>query len=719
MFLKMVTYGPFPDPQPDHGVELQRIVETGFNAIRIYKAPSSQLLQAASECGLWVFVGLEWAAHFDFIGKSSDQASIYAAAEIALTSGLREWGSHPAVAGVFIANEIPADMVRWMGAVRVRGALEELIHRGRDTCPNLLYAYANFPTTEYLEPNNADFTAINVYLEGREDFASYLPRLHHVAGDRPVVISEFGLDTQRNTEEQQARVFRWYIEECLAAGMAGMTVYAWCDRWMNGGRVMDEWSFGVTRHDSSGKPALLSLADVLPRIKAPEDGLQLDHWPMFSVVVCTHNGEQHMKACLPALMRLDYPSYEVIVVNDGSSDGTETVVSDYLSEDPAVAPVVKLINLQHAGLSAARNRGAQEAKGEIIAYTDDDCEPDEAWLRWLAWAFSKAGWDSCGGPNLPPAPLKGDDDGVDEAVVASAPGAPSHVLLSDGEAEHIPGCNLVVKKDVLNRIGGFDPVYRVAGDDVDFCWRIMAAGYRIGFSGAAFVWHRRRTTLVRYFKQQLGYGKAEALLMKKHPDKFKRGCGAEWKGKVYAGGAMTVDAGSVIYHGSMGTAPYQQLALTMQPARPLSRGYDDLSEARLKLKLAQALQPLVRKWARWRYSLGWQGRLAKAGNIKSSEPSVGAGFLESACGFYADVTYEKRLWSKTGVSRDEILTGFLSEGGKALENDSEWDMTYKGCRLLIACEQHQTGVMVLARVGVTSGGDAKGLEAFSLLGRLV
>ena len=171
------------------------------------------------------------------------------------------------MAGIFVANEIPADMVRWMGAVKVKQALESIINKGQEICPHLLFAYANFPTTEYLEPNNADFTAMNVYLEEEEDFAAYLPRLHNVAGDRPVVITEFGLDTQRNTEQQQAESFLWYIKTCLSTGMAGLTIYAWSDLWINNQRIMDDWSFGLIKRDGTEKPSYTALAEVLPHIQ--------------------------------------------------------------------------------------------------------------------------------------------------------------------------------------------------------------------------------------------------------------------------------------------------------------------------------------------------------------------------------------------------------------------------------------------------------------------
>jgi len=246
----MVTYGPFPpDISRDHSSEMQRIAEAGFNAVRIYDEPDKTILDAARDAGLWVFVGLVWVSHHDFIANPS----LYSTAKMELMRGLRDWGKHEALAGVFVANEIPADMVRWMGVVKVRQALEELIALGRKEKPNLLFAYANFPTTEYLEPNNADFTAMNVYLEKRDDFARYLPRLHNIAGDRPVLLSEFGLDTRRNGEQAQRDTLIWYIHEALLAGMAGVTIYAWSDLWFNDGKIIEDWDFGITNRQGDEK----------------------------------------------------------------------------------------------------------------------------------------------------------------------------------------------------------------------------------------------------------------------------------------------------------------------------------------------------------------------------------------------------------------------------------------------------------------------------------
>src|SRR3990172_1489422 len=148
--------------------------------------------------------------------------------------------------------------------------------------------------------------------------------------------------------------------------------------------------------------------------------------------------------------------------------------------------------------------------GAIVAYIDDDAYPDPQWLTYLAATFMSTKHAAVGGPNIPPP-----DAGPIAQCIAHAPGNPTHVLLSDDEAEHLPGCNLGIRKDRLEAIGGFDPSFRVAGDDVDVCWRLRERGWTLGFSPAAFVWHHRRGSLRAFWKQQFGYGKAEALLEKK------------------------------------------------------------------------------------------------------------------------------------------------------------------------------------------------------------
>ncbi|MEY2409161.1 MAG: hypothetical protein QOF48_1831, partial [Verrucomicrobiota bacterium] len=299
------------------------------------------------------------------------------------------------------------------------------------------------------------------------------------------------------------------------------------------------------------------------------------HSPKVSVVVATFNGDRTLKVCLDSLARLNYPDYEVIVVDDGSTDTTPQICSLYAADadarpapgaprvlemsaalgSPKARGAFRYIRQDNHGLSVARNTGIAAACGEIVAFTDSDCRADEDWLHYLVGDLITSRFTGMGGHNfLPP-----EDSPVAAAVLVS-PGGPAHVMMNDRVAEHIPGCNMAFYRWALDEIGGFDAIYTKAGDDVDVCWRLQERGYRIGFNPAGFVWHYRRSTVAAYLKQQRGYGEAEALLVRKHPEYFNSLGGGIWRGRIYAPGKFGLILGkSVIYHGVFGTGFFQTL----------------------------------------------------------------------------------------------------------------------------------------------------------------
>ena len=402
-----------------------------------------------------------------------------------------------------------------------------------------------------MNPDNADFVAYNVYLEDRLAFEKYLARLQNIAGDKPLLISEFGIDSISHGQNKQAEILTWQIDSAIASGAAGTTIFAYTDDWYRGGQHVGGWDFGLVGRRRERKPAYEAVRERLDAANSPNRILLPTEIPAVSVIVCTYNGSRTLRECLISLEELDYPDYEVLVVDDGSTDETPAIIEGFR--------YVRKLHQDHGGLSNARNLGAAKARGKILVYTDDDCVADQHWLSYLVSAFDRGGYGAVGGRNISPPATS-----LTRACVAAAPGAPAHVLLTDTLAEHIPGCNLAVTRDAFEKIGGFMPEYSTAGDDVDFCWRLQSAGYEIGFSPGAMVWHYRRFRTRLYLRQQIGYGKAEAILIRDHAQRFGMLGGARWHGMVYQGGGMRlVDRVPRIYQGVFGYAPFQ--AIYTQP----------------------------------------------------------------------------------------------------------------------------------------------------------
>ncbi|HEX4645588.1 MAG TPA: glycosyltransferase, partial [Verrucomicrobiae bacterium] len=310
------------------------------------------------------------------------------------------------------------------------------------------------------------------------------------------------------------------------------------------GRQVEDWAMGLTTRDRQFKDSFRAVKKMF-RL-APY--FSLESYPRVSVVVASYNGGRTLPACLNSLERLNYPNYEIIVVDDGSTDETPQTVKEH--------PKVRYLRHdQNLGLSVARNTGIATATGEIVAFTDSDCRADEDWLYYLVSDLLDSDFAGMGGHNfLPP-----EDSSVAAAVLVS-PGGPAHVMLTDRQAEHIPGCNMAFYKWALDEIGGFDPIFRKAGDDVDVCWRLQQHGCKIGFSPAGFVWHYRRPTIRAYVKQQSGYGEAEAMLVRKHPEYFNAVGGGIWRGRIYAASECGIAMRPpIIYHGVFGSGFFQTL----------------------------------------------------------------------------------------------------------------------------------------------------------------
>jgi GT2 family glycosyltransferase len=697
-----VTYGPFapnaagePFPSPARIREdFDRMRAIGLNAVRCYHLPPEWLLDLADEEGMGVFVDVPWPKHLCFLEGRRVREEARELVRRAALRGRR----HVCTLAYSIGNEVPPGIVRWHGHRRVERFLAELRDAARQADPDGLVTYASYPPTEYLDLSGFDFATFNVYLHDRATFRRYLFRLQNLVGDRPLLLGELGMDTLRHGELEQAHFLAGHLTEAVLLGLAGAFVFAWTDDWFTGGHPIQDWAFGITHADRLPKASYHALRDVFEESPAA----LLSATPRVSVVVCTYNGGRTLDQCLRSLRQLDYPDYEVVVVDDGSTDDTAAILARF--------PEVRAVRQPNLGLSVARNVGLRAATGAVVVYTDSDCFADPHWLTHLVDALLHSGAAAVGGPNLTP------EDGWLAACVAAAPGQPTHVLESDQVAEHVPGCNMAFRREALEAIHGFDPQYRKAGDDVDVCWRLQAAGEWITFAPGAFVWHHRRQGPRAFLRQQAGYGEAEALLQFKHPDKFNGRGDGKWRGVLYGAALRGLRLGGpIIYRGTFGTGLFQciyqrgpahwaMLPATLEwhlaaglaalaavfwwPAWGLVAGmlllallvagvqaaqaklaphHDGLRSRLLVAALCYA-QPLVRSWTRYRT------RLFRYGRPVLRPPAAGAAGLPLTGG--RQVVY----WGEQGPERTEVLGLFIAWllehrwGTKVDSGWSDWDV---------------------------------------------
>jgi glycosyltransferase involved in cell wall biosynthesis len=537
-----VSYGTFAPnsrgeqfPEPERAAaDFALMRELGANVVRTYVVPPPWLLEQAAKAGLRVMAGIPWPQHLAFLDSREMTREIREVIRRAVEE-LR--GHREALFAIALGNEIRADIVRWHGPRAVSRFLAELYDIGKQLAPDLLFTYASYPSTEYLDLSFLDLLSFNVYLHREDDYRRYLTHLMGLAGEQPLVLSETGMDTIREGEREQAELFAWQSRAAFELGLAGFVAFAFTDEWHTGGADVTDWAFGITRRDRSPKPSFAALTEVFRGELPPA----LKTAPHVSVVVAAHDAAPTLGSCLASMRDLNYPSYDVTVVDDGSRDSTAAI---------AEQSGYRTLKLEHRGLAAARNAGVTEARGDIVAFIDADASAERDWLYHLAEAITRRGAAAAGGPNFAPAP-----GSAFAAAMTAAPGLPREVVTGDDRLSQLCGCNMAVTKAALGAIGGFDPAFERAGDDVDLSWRLADRGEMLAYAAGATVIHQRRTSLGAYLAQQRGYGEGEGLLYHRYP---LRGAA---DGGIYGGGSwlQAVLGTARIYYGAFGRGLFQSI----------------------------------------------------------------------------------------------------------------------------------------------------------------
>ena len=377
-----------------------------------------------------MIVGLAWPQHVAFL----DDRRLCRQIRQSMRETVRSLADHPAVLLFSLGNEIPRPASSGGMAWREwRGSWASCTTRRKPRRPTPSLPASTFRPTEFLEPLPFDVCAFNVYLHGEANLRAYISRLQHLAGSRPLLLTEIGADSIREGEEGQAALMAMQLRAAFSGGAAGTVAFTWTDEWWRGGHTVEDWALGVV--DAARRPKLAARAVVEVYGSVPFSPVERRSWPKVSVLVCAYNAASTLDDCLTSLMGLTYPQFEVIVVNDGSRDETSAIARRY--------PGVKVIDTPNRGLSAARNTALEAATGEIVAYTDSDVRVDPDWLTFLVQPFLRSGAAAVGGPNIVPR-----DDPWKAQCIARSPGGPTHVLLDDHVAEHVPGCNTCFRHEV-------------------------------------------------------------------------------------------------------------------------------------------------------------------------------------------------------------------------------------------------------------------------------
>jgi glycosyltransferase involved in cell wall biosynthesis len=257
-----------------------------------------------------------------------------------------------------------------------------------------------------------------------------------------------------------------------------------------------------------------------------------------SVIIPAYNASATIGQVLEALSKQNVSKpFEVIVVDDGSSDNTADIVRSFIGAGLEPART-KYIRQENAGPASARNHGAQLARGEFLAFTDSDCIPHEDWISQLMEGFSRgdpAGRPYAYQPSRPNIGAVAGSYGIANPQSALARCIYKEILwrhahLMPDFPNSFGSYNFCVKKNVFDAVGGFNTAYRTAsGEDNDLSYKITQSGWRICFQRKALVDHYHQTLVVKYLKEQFRHGFWRVKIYQDHPRMMKGDGYTYWK----------------------------------------------------------------------------------------------------------------------------------------------------------------------------------------------
>jgi glycosyltransferase involved in cell wall biosynthesis len=261
-----------------------------------------------------------------------------------------------------------------------------------------------------------------------------------------------------------------------------------------------------------------------------------------SVVVPTRDRPGSLARCLDALSRQSgLRSFEIVVVDDGSDDAN--TVADVVGLHPGA----RIVRQGGAGPAAARNRGAREARGDIVCFTDDDCEPAPEWAARLGSAVID-GVDAVGGMTKSD-PRNPFADATETITTYLQRGARRR-----SGTFFVPSNNLACRRQLLLELPFDERFPSASGEDRDWCARLAAAGGRIVFDPAAVVFHFPATGLAGFWRQHVRYGRGAYLLARTRSPRLRLQRPRFYVGLIRAGFARGIRCGLLVALAQVATA---------------------------------------------------------------------------------------------------------------------------------------------------------------------
>jgi glycosyltransferase involved in cell wall biosynthesis len=226
-----------------------------------------------------------------------------------------------------------------------------------------------------------------------------------------------------------------------------------------------------------------------------------------SIIIPTFNGASRIGNCLNALLsQTAGRETEILVVNDGSTDNTVDVVERYSN--------VRLITQANAGPAAARNRGAAEARGEILLFTDDDCVPTPDWLGAMLEPFKDQ--DVVGAKGT----YRTRQRRIAARFVQIEYEDKYRLMAGLPDIDFIDTYSAAFLRDRFLEMSGYDTSFPVAcAEDIELSYRMSARGWKMVFAPAAIVYHTHPETLSLYLKKKYKFAFWRVLAVRKNPSK--------------------------------------------------------------------------------------------------------------------------------------------------------------------------------------------------------